>query len=67
MITDEEKILLAGAFNHCWFYNLNYQMKSQEIFQALNRLWNSLDNRNSDSNEINDDSVKFRKLMQTIF
>ena len=66
MLLAEDKILLANTLNHCWFLNLNHQMKCQEIFQAFNRIWNSLDNRVTDRQEINDDSVKFRRLIQTV-
>lgn len=63
-ITDDDKIFLANALDQFWLMNLNYQIKCQDIFQTLNRLWNNLDRRVESSGDRNDDSVKFRKFMQ---
>ncbi len=66
MLTDKNKIDVCKTLDFCWVFNLNAQMKCMEIFQTLNRVWNDLSARESNFENPLDDSVKFRKLLQTI-
>jgi len=66
MISDDDKLIVCKTLDNCWWLNLNAQIKCQEIFQSLNRIWNSMHVRIEGREVSSDDSVKFRKLMQVI-
>ena len=63
-ITDQNKIQLAKALDHYFQMNLINQLKCQDLFGTLNRLWNELHGRIGSAEDRHDDSVKFRKFMQ---
>ena len=63
-ITDQNKIQLAKALDHYFQMNLINQLKCQDLFGTLNRLWNELHGRVGNAEDRQDDSVKFRKFMQ---
>ena len=65
MLLDDHKVQVCRTLDFCIVFNLNAQMKCQEIFQTLNRVWNDL-HSSSESDGSSPDSVKFRKLMQLV-
>lgn len=66
MLDDRDKLIVCNTLDYCWWLNLNSQIKCQEIFQSLNRIWNNLHVKTEGRDHHADDSVKFRKLMQII-
>jgi len=69
MISDEDKILAYKAIKICHLFNLNNQIRCNDIFGCLNRIWNraTFDQAEDQSNSFNSDTAKFRKLLLHLF
>ena len=65
MITTQDKRLALKAISVCYMFNLNYQLKCNDLFGCLNRIWNSV-NFEQTLEPVEDeasDTSKLRKLL----
>lgn len=65
MISEENKRLALKAISMCFLYNLNNQLKCNDLFGCLNRIWNSVNFERSQEQGDGDasDTAKLRKLL----
>ena len=65
MISAENKRLALKAINMCFMFNFNNQLKCNDLFGCLNRIWNSIDFERTQEQVGGDasDTAKLRKLL----
>ena len=65
MISIENKRLALKAISICFMFNLNNQLKCNDLFGCLNRIWNSVDFERTQEVVGSDasDTAKLRKIL----